>query len=38
MRDRGSDGVCTRHSRNTEEGVFKWPLEIKSGFTEKDLA
>ena len=32
MRDRCSDGVCTIHSRNTEEGVFKLPLEVKDGF------
>lgn len=37
MRDRCSDGVCTRYSRNMEEGVFKLLLEVKDGFTEKDL-
>ena len=37
MRDRYSDGVCTRYSRNVEEGVFKLLLEVKDGFTEKYL-
>lgn len=36
MRDGCCNGVCTRHSRNKGEGVFRLPLEVKDGFTEKE--